>query len=138
MKIKSELLFPAELTPGDEILDPHEGHDTWAKVVAICSGNQELLVWCDRADEPVHLPASHRVRAKHVVADFMADDTDLDSTDFEARMAGWYAGDLQAATAAAAAHRSHHEPHAEDQLKLSKKLNALYAGDLDFILHNAH
>lgn len=136
MKIKSELLFPAELTPGDEILDAHEGRDTWAKVVAICSGNQELLVWCDRADEPVHLPASRRVRAKHVVADFMADDAELE--DFETRMASWYAGDLQAATAAAAAHRGHHEPHHEDQQKLSKRLNALYAGDLDFVLHNAH
>lgn len=138
MKIKSDLLFPAELTPGDEIWDKHEGHDGWAKVVAICSGDQELLVWCDDDSQPLHLPACQRVSARHVVADFMVAEDEADGPDYDATIANWYAGDLHAATAAAAAHRDTCGcDHAVDEVKLAKHLNTLYSGDLSYVLNNS-
>lgn len=134
MKIKSELLFPAELTPGDEIWDAREGTDSWARVVAICSGNQELLVWCDAEQEPRHLPAAQRVRTNHVVADHMVGD-DESATTIEASQL-WYGGDLEAARTATAAHRRATEERSSDDVKAAKRLKSWYAGDLSYVLHN--
>lgn len=138
MNVTSALVFPSEITPGDEVWDFHDGHGNWAKVVAVSSGNQELLVWCDADPEPLHLPASHRVEAHFVVPTAEAEDVHVGHMNaVEERMSGWYAGDLASAVSAVAEHREDVRTSAHTTIELEPHFHGWYPGDLDYVMEHA-
>ncbi len=142
MKIRSELLFPSELTPGVQIRDPRDQEGAWAPVVAVCSGDQEVQVWVDRQADALVLPAAERVWAQHIVADHLIEhEDDEESAELDELMTSWYYGDLDSAHVAVAGLQDNRGAATRagthnSEAKLGRTLKHHYSGDLTTVLHH--
>ncbi len=161
--VETHLFYPAELATGDQVWHLADGRGGWGRVVAITSGDNELLVWCDDDTTPWQVPACERVLARHdtshddlahapvvsdlAIAEFLAEAAEDDTPDHgieitrsvEVRMSAWYAGDLGAAIQAHAHHSAFHRAPARSAgvgLDLEAHLHAWYAGDLAAVMES--
>lgn len=127
----SRSVFPARLSLGDLVFDPHEGVDAWLPIVALTLEAEHVVVRLGSDPEPVALPVGRLVkvhRAPEELGDTPVAEENVDNV---------YAGDIVAARAAVAA-RQHAATTAAipsgDGRPADPYKSAWYPGDLDSVM----